>query len=33
MILRRLTELEHLVRGDPGIAQAQNHTRRRPLGL
>jgi hypothetical protein len=32
MILRRLTELERLVRGDPGLAQAPRSTRRRPLG-
>jgi len=32
MILRRLTELERLVRGDPGLAQvAEVETRRRPL--
>jgi hypothetical protein len=32
MILRRLTELERLVRGDPGLAQVPRSTRRRPLG-
>ena len=32
MILRRLTELEKLVRGDPGLAKAPRATRRRPLG-
>jgi hypothetical protein len=33
MILRRLTELERLVRGDPGLAQVPRSTRRRPLGV
>jgi hypothetical protein len=32
-ILRRLTELERLVRGDPGLAAPPKHTRRRPLGI
>jgi len=32
MILRRLTELGRLVRGDPGLAQVPRSTRRRPLG-
>jgi len=32
MILRRLTELERLMRGDPGLAQVPRSTRRRPLG-
>ena len=31
-ILRRLTELERLVRGDPGLAKAPHHSRRRPAG-
>jgi hypothetical protein len=31
-LLRRLTELERLVRGDPGLLRAPNHTRRHPLG-
>ena len=33
MILRRLTELERLVRGDPGLAAVPKHTPRRPLGV
>jgi len=33
MILRRLTELERLVRGDQGLAEVSKHTRRRPLGV
>jgi len=33
MILRRLTELERLVRGDPGLAQVPKATRCRPLGV
>ena len=32
-ILRRLTELERLVRGDPGLARVSRATRRRPLGV
>jgi hypothetical protein len=32
-ILRRLTEIERLVRGDPGLAKAPHHTRQRPLGV
>jgi hypothetical protein len=33
MILKRLTELERLVRGDPGLVKAPHHSRRRPLGV
>jgi hypothetical protein len=33
MILRRLVELEKLVRGDSGLAKPPRHTRSRPLGL
>jgi hypothetical protein len=33
MILRRLTELERLMRGDPGLAKPTRHTRARPLGV
>jgi hypothetical protein len=33
MILRRLTEIERLVRGDPGLAQAPKLSRSRPLGV
>jgi hypothetical protein len=33
MILKRLTELERLVRGDPGLAKAPRYSRRRPLGV
>jgi hypothetical protein len=32
-ILRRLVELERLVRGDSGLTKAPHHTRRRPLGV
>ena len=32
MILKRLTELERLVRGDPGLAKVPHHSRRRPAG-
>jgi hypothetical protein len=32
MILRRLTEIERVVRGDPGLAKVPRSTRRRPLG-
>jgi len=32
-ILQRLTELERLVRGDPGLARVPRTTRRRPLGI
>jgi hypothetical protein len=31
-ILRRLVELERLVRGDPGLTKPPRHTRARPLG-
>ena len=30
-ILRRLTEIERVLRGDPGLARMPRHTRRRPL--
>ena len=33
MILRRLTEIERLVRGDPGLTKPPRHTRARPLGV
>jgi hypothetical protein len=33
MILRRLTELERLVRGDCGLTRPLRHTRSRPLGV
>jgi hypothetical protein len=33
MILRWLTELERLVRGDGGLAKPPRHTKSRPLGL
>jgi hypothetical protein len=33
MILRRLTELERLVRGDPGLAAVPKLTTRRLLGV
>ena len=33
MILRRLTELERLVRRDPGLTKPARHTRARPLGI
>jgi AcrR family transcriptional regulator len=32
IILRKLTELERLVRGDPGLARAPTASRRQPLG-
>ena len=32
-VLRRLIELERLVRGDPGLTAPPKHTRRRPLGI
>jgi hypothetical protein len=32
-ILRRLVELERLVRGDPGLSKPPRHTRTRPLGI
>jgi hypothetical protein len=32
-ILRRLTEIERILRGDLGLAKAPHHTRRRPLGV
>jgi hypothetical protein len=32
-ILRRLTELERLVRGNPGLGKPPRHTRARPLGV
>jgi hypothetical protein len=32
IILRKLTELERLVRGDPGLARAPRPSRRQPLG-
>jgi hypothetical protein len=33
LILRRLTELERLVRGEPGLTKPARHTRARPLGV
>jgi hypothetical protein len=33
LILRRLTELERLVRGDGGLTKPARHTRSRPLGV
>jgi hypothetical protein len=33
LILRRLTELERLVRGDGGLTKPARHTRGRPLGV
>jgi hypothetical protein len=33
LILRRLIELERLVRGDPGLTKPPRHTRARPLGI
>jgi hypothetical protein len=33
LILRRLTEIERLVRGDPGLTKPPRHTRGRPLGV
>jgi hypothetical protein len=33
MILKRLTEIERAIRGDPGLARMPRHSRRRPLGV
>ena len=33
LILRRLVELEKLVRGDPGLSRPARHSRARPLGI
>ena len=32
-ILRRLTEIERVLRGDPGLVRVPKHTRHRPLGV